>query len=371
MPAGARATRQLRLPQSAFLLALTPLSTDEQVRSLAWDAAAYRALARAADGDVEAVRAAALAAAASDRAAGWTPVASPYALWPLLAESLEPEPDEDAPKAKTPRKKAAMSAEAASAPARRAALARLAIVACVTHCAPPTDSDAKAAVIDWDDEVAARAAPVVPMPTMIEDPESILVQLAGGKVPKDHAAFNLYLASTAADLAADPTAARARRLAGPLDHVRERATLIEGDFADEMQDAIVGAYEAAADAWDDSVSVAERQRQVAKGAALLERAVLDGRATRAESLGGANPSASAPRIQERCAAGLALWREVVGAVVRSEIELEGSAWRRTLWGLQLAFPVGVMPLAVVSGDPVLLDAARRAKLGDRIRAAAT
>ena len=346
------------------------MSNDEApnaTRTVSWDAAAYRALARAADGDVEAVRTAARAAAEGERAAGWTPVASPYALWPLLAESLEPEPDEDAPK--TTKRRAAMSPETASAPARRAALARLAIVACVTHCAPPVAAGTQAAPIDWDDEQAANAAPIVPMPVMVDDPESILVQVAGGKVPKDHAAFNLYLASTAGDLAADPTPARARRLAGPLDHVRERATLIEGDFADEMQDAIVSAYEAAADSWDDSVSVAERQRQVARGVSLLERSVLTGRASRAETLGGANPSAGAPRIQERCVDGLALWREVIGAVVRSEIELEGSAWRRSLWALQLVFPVGVTPQAVVSGDPVLLDAARRAGLGDRVRAA--
>jgi hypothetical protein len=334
-------------------------------RTLAWDAAAYRAMARAAEGDVEAVRAAARAAAEADRAAGWTPMASPYALWPLLAESLEPEPDEDAPK--TAKKRAAPATE--SAPVRRAALARLAIVACVTHCTPAAEAGAQPAVIDWDDEKAANAAPIVPMPATLADPESVLVQVAGGKVPKDHAAFNLYLASTAGDVAADPSPTRARRLAGPLDHVRERATLIEGDFADELQDAIASAYEAAADAWDDSVSVAERQRQVARGVTLLERSVLTGRATRAESLGGANPSAGAPRIQERCADGLALWREVIGAVVRSEIELEGSAWRRSLWALQLVFPVGVTPHAVVSGDPVVLDAARRAGLGDRVRAA--
>jgi hypothetical protein len=334
--------------------------------TVAWDASAYRALARPADGDVEAVRAAARGAAAADRAAGRTPVASPYALWPLLAEALEPEPDEDAPK--TVRKRAAMSPEAAAAPARRAALARMALVACVAHCTPPALPGAVAAVIDWEDEVAANAKAIVPQPLMLEDPESALVVVAGGKIPKDHVTFNLYLASTAADLAADPTAARAKRLAGPLDHIRERATLIEGDFADEMQDAIVAAYEAAADTWDDSIGVAERQRQVAKGTALLERAVLGGRAARAESLGGANPSASAPRIQERCADGLALWREVVGAVVRSEVELEGSAWRRSLWGLQLGFMTGVSPRTVVSADPVLLDAARRAKLGDRILA---
>jgi hypothetical protein len=211
--------------------------------TVAWDASAYRALARTADGDVEAVRTAARDAADAERAAGRTPVASPYALWPLLAEALEPEPDEDAPK--SVRKRAAMSPEAASAPARRAALARMALVACVTHCTPSALPGAVAAVIDWDDEVAANAKAIVPQPLMLEDPESALVVVAGGKIPKDHATFNLYLASTAADLAADPTAARAKRLAGPLDHIRERATLIEGDFADEMQDAIVAAYEAA------------------------------------------------------------------------------------------------------------------------------
>ena len=116
------------------------------------------------------------------------------------------------------------------------------------------------------------------------------------------------------------------------------------------------------------MSVAERQRQVAKGAALLERAVLAGRATRAETLGGVAAAAAAPRIQAACRDGLALWREVVGAVVRTEIELEGSAWRRTLWGLQLAFAVGVSPGGVVTADPVLRNAAQRGALHDRVLA---
>ena len=229
-----------------------PIETTsiDPTTAVVWDASAYRALATAAGGDVEAVRRAAAEAADADRAAGRTPVASTFALWPLLAEALEPAEDEDAPKAKR-RSTTAMSAEAASAPARRAALARLAIVACIAHTAPPVAAASLPSAIDWDDEVAAHAKAVVPQPAILDDPESTLVHLTGGKVSKDLATFNLYLTSTAADLAADPTAARARRLAGPLDHIRERALLIEGDFADELQDAIVAAYEGAADAWDD------------------------------------------------------------------------------------------------------------------------
>jgi hypothetical protein len=149
--------------------------------------------------------------------------------------------------------------------------------------------------------------------------------------------------------------------------VRERAGFAEGEFGDEMQDAIVAAYDAAAADWDEDASVAERQARVAAGAAGLARAVLAGRAARAEALGGPDPARAAPLIAAACGPGLALWREVVRDVVRGGVELEGAAWRRTLWGLQLAFAVGAVPRVVVTADRVIRDAAARAGLGDAVR----
>ena len=341
----------------------TPTPLDPDTPTVAWDASAYRALARAADGDVTAVREAARAAAARERAAGLQPAASPFALWPLLAEAFVP-PEDDAPKkraTKTAAKTTAKAADAVPAAERRAALARLALAAMAAHCAPETP--APLPYRDEDDERPVAA----PLPVSIDDPESLLVRLTGGKVPTTLAAWNGYLLSVAAELGADPTPARALRLAGPLDHVRERAAFAEGEFGDEMQDAIVAAYDAAAAEWDEEATVAERQARVAGGAAGLVRAVLAGRAARAESLGGIGAERAAVRVAESSAAGLALWREVVGEVVRGDVELEGAAWRRTLWALQLAFTVGRAPRVLVTDDRILRDAAARAGVDDRVR----
>lgn len=352
--------------------ATTPAPLDPDTPTVAWDASAYRALARAADGDVAAVREAARAAAARERAAGLQPAASPFALWPLLAEAFVPPEDDDAPKkrrastsaaksgAKAAAKAAARPADAVPAAERRASVARLALAACAAHCAPETP-----APLPYRDEDDTRPV-AAPLPVSIDDPETLLVRVAGGKVPTTLAAWNGYLLSLAAELGADPTAARALRLAGPLDHVRERAAFAEGEFGDEMQDAIVAAYDAAAAEWDDAASVAERQQRVAGGAEGLVRAVLAGRAARAETLGAIAAERAAVRIAESCAAGLALWREVVGEVVRGDVELEGAAWRRTLWALQLAFTAGSAPRVVVTDDRVLRDAAARAGVADRV-----
>jgi hypothetical protein len=216
--------------------------------------------------------------------------------------------------------------------------------------------------IDEDDPL-----PPAPLPVSVDDPETLLVRLIGGKVVPGLVAWNGYLLSVAAELGADPTKARAQRLAGPLEHVRERAQFSEGEFGDELQDAIVAAYDAAAGDWDEEASVAERQRRVASGAEGLARAVLAGRAARAGALGNIDAARAASRIAESSATGLALWREVVGEVVRGEIELEGSAWRRTLWALQIAFGVGLVPRVLVTGDRVVRAAAARAGAGDRVR----
>jgi hypothetical protein len=336
---------------------------DPAAPTVAWDASAYRALARAAGEDPAAAREAGRAAAARERAAGLEPAASPFALWPLLADALPPDADEDAPRRrKTPARAAAPAdAGAPSAAARRAVLARAALAACAAHCAPATPL-AVAPRIDEDDP-----PPPAPLPQSVDDPESALLRAAGGKVPPALTAWNGYLLSVAADLGADPTEARARRLAAPLAHVRERAGFAEGEFGDEMQDAIVAAYDAAAADWDEEASVAERQARVSAGAEGLARAVLAGRAARAESLGGPDPARAAPHIAAACGRGLALWREVVGDVVRGGVELEGAAWRRTLWGLQLAFAVGAVPRVVVTADRVIRDAAARAGLGEAVR----
>ncbi|GLC25224.1 hypothetical protein [Roseisolibacter agri] len=344
----------------------TPAPLDSDTPTVAWDASAYRALARAADGDVAAVREAARAAAARERAAGLTPAASPFALWPLLAEAFVP-PDDDAPRkrrttaTKSTARTAAKTEDVVPAAERRAIVARLALAACAAHCAPETP--APQPVRDEDDERPVAA----PLPVSIDDPETLLVQITGGKLPTTLAAWNGYLLSVAAELGADPTPARAQRLSGPLDHVRERAAFAEGEFGDEMQDAIVAAYDAAANEWDDATTVGERQDRVAGGAEGLVRAVLAGRAARAEQLGAVGAERAAAHIATACAPGIALWREVVSEVVRGDVELEGAAWRRTLWTLQLAFTVGGAPRVLVTADPIVRDAAARAGVDDRVR----
>jgi hypothetical protein len=321
---------------------------------VAWDASAYRALARAAGEDVAAARATARDAAARERAEGLVPAASPFAVWPLLADALEPEDDEDAPR----KRRAVTAAGEPTAAARRAALARVALAACAAHCAPETPPPAPTG----DDAPA-------PLPVSLDDPETALLRAAGGKAPQGHAAWNGYLLSVAAELGADPSPARAHRLAAPLAHVRERATFAEGEFGDELQDAVLAAYDAAAGAWDDAASVAERQARVAGGREELARAVLAGRAARAEALGGPDPARAAHHLAQARGAGLALWAEVVAEVVRGNVELEGAAWRRTLWGLQLAFGAGAVPRVIVTADRVLREAAARAGLGDAVRGA--
>ncbi len=345
--------------------AVTPAPLAPDTPTVSWDAAAYRVLARAAEGDVAAVREAAQAAAARERAEGLQPAASPFAVWPLLADAFAPI-EEDAPK-KRRSTAAALKADAAkvtdatSGPAKRAALARLAIAACVAHCAPETP--APLPYRDEDDERPVAA----PLPASVDDPETLLVRLVGGKVVPGLTAWNGYLLSVAAELGADPTEARAQRLAGPLEHVRERAQFSEGEFGDELQDAIVAAYDAAADEWDDATSVAERQGRVAGAREGLARAVLAGRAGRAAFLGSIDAERASARLAESSTAGIALWREVVGEVVRGEIELEGASWRRTLWALQIAFTVGQAPRVLVTADRVVREAAQRAGLGDRVR----
>jgi hypothetical protein len=207
-------------------------------------------------------------------------------------------------------------------------------------------------------------------------------------VPPQHAAWNAYLASLAVDAAAALLAAPggARRLAGPLAHVRERAAQQEADLEDELQDAVLAAYDAGAagGAWED-VGVEARQAAVAAGAEALERAVAAGRARRAAALAtrgsrqqrdddedrGANLfdptvlAVAASRIRAAFPPGVRLWGAVVGEVVAGRVQPGGRGWRGALWGAQVAFAAGAGPVArALSGSEIVRDAARRAGVAE-------
>lgn len=278
-----------------------------------WDAAAYRRLAAGAADDPAQARAAALATAADDARAGFTPAASPVTLWALLADL--------APRA-----------------ADRGGRAHAALVACVAHASAGTN--------------ALRLAP---------DPEALLAQAALGRTPPQHATWSAYLASLAADTAGAllATPGGARRLAGPLGHVAERAMQQTADAEDELQDAVVAAYDAGARRWDDAAGVAERQAQVAASTEALAGAVSAGRAARAAALvaspedrgapGGEHAGApvfdpavllvAAGRVRAAFAPGVRLWAELVRGVIAGDVEPGGRGWRGAVWGAQVAFAV--------------------------------
>jgi hypothetical protein len=156
-----------------------------------------------------------------------------------------------------------------------------------------------------------------------------------------------------------------------------------------MQDAVLAAYEAAATAWDDDMSDAERQDALAGPAALdryadgvdvdaapvigeplvidvlrrdpLLRALALGRVARARRFAATREEADAEptlpeagRVVETFPAGLALGREVLRRVIAGEVETAGRAARRWLWDLHAAY--GLADEAAVTGSEVLAEA---------------
>jgi hypothetical protein len=321
-------------------------TTDPTAPALVvWDPAAYRRLAAGAGDDPAESRARAVATAADDARAGLTPAASPFTLWALLADL--------APRA-----------------GDRGGRAQAALAACVAHVGTQASTG------------AGTGAAVLLAP----DPETLLAQAALGQAPPQHAAWNAYLASLAADAAGALLAGPggARRLAGPLAHVVERAAQQTADAEDELQDAVVAAYEAGARAWDPGLGVAERQAQVAADDAALAAAVSAGRATRAAALvatakdrdaSGAvftDPAVltlAARRVRAAFAPGVRVWAELVRAVVAERVVPGGRGWRGAVWGAQVAFAAGAGGVGrVVTGSDVLRAAAEAAG-GDAVAAA--
>ena len=295
---------------------------DEGItRYRVWDAAAYRRFVAELGDEIEAARDEGEALADEDQELGWTPAASPMALWALLADV------------------------AAGNDRSRAAL-----VACVTH-------------------VTGGPNTMRPL-TLIPDPEAALVRALGGTEPKDRAAWPAYLASLATEIAESEGG---RLPKGPLAHVRERAAQLIADTEDEIQDAVAAAYEVGAmsGGWDEATGSGARQAQVAAGTDALATAVADARVERAIAVAGAkalpvltsddDPSAL---VLERFPTGMAVWREVVRAVVQAEVVPGSPGWKGALWALQVAFAAGTGDVAVVrTGSRVVRQAAERAGVG--------
>jgi hypothetical protein len=234
---------------------------------------------------------------------------------------------------------------------------------------------------------AAPAAGAEPALRLAPDPETVLTEAAIGRTPPQHAAWNAYLASLAVDAAAAllATPGGARRLAGPLTHVQERAAQQLADLEDELQDAVLSAYDAGAGSWDDSADVDERQAAVAGGTEALLRAVAAGRAARAAALatrGGGQQlqddrdsgsnlfdptvlTVAATRVRAAFAPGVRLWAAVVREVVAGRVYPGARGWRGAVWGAQVAFTAGAAPVArVVSGSEIVRDAAERAAVDE-------
>lgn len=302
---------------------------DAPPRYRVWDPAAYRRFAADLDDDLAAAREEGAALADTDRELGYTPAASPTTLWGLLADV------------------------AAGNERSRAAL-----VACVAHA-------------------GGRPRTLLPV-DLVPDPETALIQALGGREPKDRAVWPAYLASLAAEVAADDGGLGAKPPKGPLAHVRERAAQLIADLEDEIQEAVAAAYEAGASTgeWDDATESGARQAQVAGATDVLDRVVADGRVERAIAVAGAkalpvltgdeDPSAL---VAAAFPAGLAVWRELVRAVVRGEVVPGREGWRGALWGAQVAFAAGAGEVtAVRTGSRVVRQAAERAGVADVVTA---
>ena len=338
-------------------------------RPVVFDASAYRALAR--DGD--ALRAAAsmrdLGRALADAERGRA-FASPFALWALLADVAAAVPSQDG---RGKSKRAPTDAEHA-----RAARARLGLAACAAHCAAP------------------KVAPGAHGFALAVDADTAACLALGLQPPAEVIAWSEYLASVASEIAAEPTAERAQRLAGPLAHVAERARSAIQDFSDEMQDGVLAAYDNASIGWhwDDDTDDETRQRALtgplgavpdddvgAIGEPLilgvlrrdpLLRAIAAGRVTRAHAViarasGAARDmddvADSAPpsldetaRIAERFVPGVALGREVLRRVIAGDLEVAERSARRWLWDLHVAY--GLAAERGVTGNGDLGDALR-------------
>lgn len=315
-------------------------------RTTIFDASAYRALARDGESlrDVASMRDLGRALSDAARSHGGAS-ASPFTLWALLADVASAVPSEGRGK------RAPTEADHA-----RAARARLAIAGCAAHCAAPRGT------------AGAHGF------ALAVDPDTAICATIGRETPPEVTAWAEYLASVASEIGAEPTAERAQRLAGPLAHVAERARSAISDFSDEMQDAVLGAYDTASTGWgwDADTSGDERQHVLtaplgtdagdADGAlgeplilAVLRRdpllrAVADGRVSRAHAViaratGAARDvEAQAPptpeeaaRIAEVFPAGVALGRELLRRVIAGDLEVAERAARRWLWDLQIAY----------------------------------
>jgi hypothetical protein len=121
--------------------------------------------------------------------------------------------------------------------------------------------------------------------------------------------------------------------------VRDRAAQQQADVEDEIQDAVLAAYDAGAGAWDEAAGVAERQAAVAAATDALERAVATGRAARAAGLStvgsqqqqddrerGANLfdpavlTVAAGRVRAAFGPGVRLWAALVAEVVAGRVQ---------------------------------------------------
>ena len=294
------------------------MDSDPRTRYRVWDPAAYRRFVAELGDEIDAAREEGEALADQDQDLGWTPAASPITLWALLADI-------------------AMGNDRSHA----------ALVACVTH-------------------VTGGPNTLRPL-TLIPDPEASLVRALGGTEPKDRAAWPAYLASLATEIVESDSG---RLPKGPLAHVRERAAQLIADTEDEIQDAVAAAYETGATAggWDEAIGAGARQAQVAAGTDALALAVADARVERAIAVAGAkalpvligddDPSAL---LLAHFPTGIAVWREVVRAVVRAEVVPGSPGWKGALWGLQVAFVAGTSEVAVVrTGSRVVRQAAEQA-----------
>jgi len=315
-------------------------------RTVIFDASAYRALARDGDAMRDAAAMRALGRALADVARPAGAAVSPFTLWALLADVAVGVPASDGRGRRAP----------TEADHARAARSRLALAACAVHCAAP------------------RLTTGAHGFALALDPDSAVCNAIGHEAPTAVTAWAEYLASLASEVAAEPTAERAQRLAGPLAHVAERARSAIADFGDEIQDAVLGAYDAASTGWGWDADTPGEDRQQALAAPLgivaddddagvpgeplimavlrrdpLLRAVADGRVARAHAViaratgaaqdvqAQAPPTpAEAARVAELFPAGVALGRELLRRVIAGDLEVAGRSARRWLWDLQIA-----------------------------------
>jgi hypothetical protein len=214
---------------------------------------------------------------------------------------------------------------------------------------------------------------------LMNDSETALCRVAYQQDPEGFAGVSERLATLCRRIATSD-AETARTVGLPeLQWWSARAAEIEEDFLSDMMEGLIHAHIPDATSWD-----ALRRDPVARSEALE---ILDSdeflpfmaeasvkKARRLLGIDGHDPDLKerAALVESVFRAPIELYRAVLRRVVSDGVDVSRTKYRNWIWDIHIAFSIGTFtvfgqkPVRFVSDDKMIIEAARNAKLGDKV-----